>query len=69
MAGKVGKERTRQYRDLRRAAGYREATVWLDPVIKDLIDQAIKDGDYRSPSDVIAAAANVFFKEKLKTMA
>lgn len=68
MAEKTGRESTREYRDRRRRAGYREATVWLDPDLNMLIDQEITNGRYQSRSDALSAAVHAFFKEKHQTM-
>lgn len=68
MSEKTGRDRTRQYRDQKRASGFREATIWLDPETRELIDGEIEAGRFKNLSEAIGTAANRFFKERTHSM-
>jgi len=68
MSDGKGKERTRQYRDQRRASGFRETSVWLPQEVRERLDAEVQAGRFKTLSDAIGAAIGTYFKEPARPM-
>lgn len=52
------------HRERRHADGYREVFFWLHKDVRQLINQSIEDGHFRSQAEAIGVAIQNFFVRK-----
>ncbi len=64
-----GKERIRQYRESRRAQGYKNQNVWVRQDVLDRIDELVAAGHFDSRLDALSKSVERYFAEEHRNQA